>query len=661
MEELNSENKAPVVLGKITGKTTTNKFDFIVSSSTNKFEFVQVLHRNYGYVLCQVLELIKDSEKTIARCDVIGYRDENSRVQSIKVPFDIGVEVLRAEDNFIRKIIDMTEKNGAYIGNLDGKNIPIRLNLNKLLTRHVSVLAKSGSGKSYFVGVLLEEIMKKRVPLVIIDPHGEYQTLKYPNTSDKEKLGKFGMEPQGFFDSINLYDQDNLKLSENLSAQELMHILPKLNTNQQALLYSAMNDVDNLDFNSLILSLQNEESPAKWSLISTLEYYKKIGLFSMAPTKMQELVKPATCSIINLKGVDPELQELIVYKVVKELFEERKKERLPPFFLVMEEAHNYIPERSFGETKCSKIIRTVASEGRKFGLGLCVISQRPARVDKNVLSQCTTQVILKMTNPNDLKAVSNSVEGITAETEQEMQNLSIGTGLVTGLVDMPLLVNIRPRQTQHGGEEVNMLDSGEVKGDVVDEISSFESKELMPVIMPNISKSDLKMMHDDVKDIKTHLVPCLQIELKNPKQNLLVELTKGYVVCDLDKSIFSQMPDLKSLSESERKIVRFAAEKGSFNAADLMSFDVSFIRANNILQSLTDKGVLVKEGVSYNLAKEYNLGEKQSYYVPEFKAVEYDNIIQPNVVKENVLENIGKLCEVSQSKDCYIVHYEVLK
>ena len=52
------------------------------------------------------------------------------------------------------------------------------------------------------------------------------------------------------------------------------------------------------------------------------------------------------------------------------------------------------------------MFRTIASEGRKFGLGILIVTQRAAKVDKNVLSQCNTQIILKVTNPNDLKLIT---------------------------------------------------------------------------------------------------------------------------------------------------------------------------------------------------------------------------------------------------------------
>jgi DNA helicase HerA-like ATPase len=134
--------------------------------------------------------------------------------------------------------------------------------------------------------------------------------------------------------------------------------------------------------------------------------------------------------------------------------------------LVVEEAHNFCPQA--GSTRVSGILRTVAAEGRKFGMGLLVVTQRPAKVDKNVLSQCNTQIILKVTNPLDLKAISSSIEGMTPGLEEEIQRLPIGYALITGggLV-FPIIVETRVRETKHGGESVDIVkEKEEEKGDV---------------------------------------------------------------------------------------------------------------------------------------------------------------------------------------------------
>jgi hypothetical protein len=147
-----------------------------------------------------------------------------------------------------------------------------------------------------------------------------------------------------------------------------------------------------------------------------------------------------------------------VNRLCNNLFELRKAEKLPPMMLVLEECHIFCPQQ--GKANSTRILRTIASEGRKFGLGMTLISQRPAKVDKNVLSQCNTQIILKVANPNDLKAISASIEGLTDGMEAEIQRLPIGTALVTGGgASMPLFVDIRPRETKHGGESIEVVPS----------------------------------------------------------------------------------------------------------------------------------------------------------------------------------------------------------
>ncbi|MEM3428860.1 MAG: ATP-binding protein, partial [Thermoplasmatales archaeon] len=127
-----------------------------------------------------------------------------------------------------------------------------------------------------------------------------------------------------------------------------------------------------------------------------------------------------------------------------------------PLLVVVEEAHNFAPQQ--GKAFSSKIMRTVASEGRKFGFGMLVVSQRPAKVDKNVLSQCGTQLILKITNPNDLKAIGSSVEGLTAASLDEIQRLPVGTALVASPeLPTPIFVEVRPRETDDGGKNVKVV------------------------------------------------------------------------------------------------------------------------------------------------------------------------------------------------------------
>jgi hypothetical protein len=158
-----------------------------------------------------------------------------------------------------------------------------------------------------------------------------------------------------------------------------------------------------------------------------------------------------------MKGVPPDVQGVVVARMTKQLFDERKSNKIPPFLLIVEEAHNYCPEKGFGNAVSLPSLRTIASEGRKFGMGLCVVSQRPAKVDKNIISQCNTNIILKVTNPNDLKAIIQSVEGLTTQAADEIQRLPIGVALIAGgSLQMPIMAEIRTRETNHGGRSVTI-------------------------------------------------------------------------------------------------------------------------------------------------------------------------------------------------------------
>ena len=641
-----------MILGHIVGKVTPTDFSFKLEKETKKFEYIQVYHQAYDYVLCQIVELERNSNETIAKCKTIGYLNKDGKVRQIRIPFEQGAEVLEAEDEFIKKIIRLDEeKQGAYIGKLDGKDIDVYLDLRKLLTKHCAVLAKSGAGKSYTVGVLIEEILEKKIPLLILDPHGEYSSMKRPNEDeDEEKLAKFNVKPKGY--ELREYGDPNinegvipLKLSKNITNAELVHLLPaKLSSTQQGVLYSALKNIPELNFNELLMELEQEESSTKWSIINVIEYLNNLNIFSDSPTPYNELVKIGGCSVINLKGMDPEIQEIIAYKICKDLFEMRKQNRVPPFFLVLEEAHNFCPERSFGETKSSKILRTIASEGRKFGLGFCVISQRPARVDKSVLSQCTTQLIMKVTNPNDLKAIASSVEGITSESESEIKSLPIGTSLVSGVVDIPLFVNIRPRRSFHGGEAVDMLDTDEAN--VVENLEEFENKEMVPLIKPRTSIKDIKLMSEEDIKIDIKLIPAALITCKDREGEfkVLIERKEGKVVIDKEDFVTKKLPDLKNLEKEEVTIL-----KKAFANKEIQDKQAA---------PLIEKGYLTHENELSDDYRYSRLRNYSNYDNIDYVTMPYDEKISPNISEDSIRKKISNVAKVLNYEECYIVKYK---
>jgi uncharacterized protein len=650
-----------MALGKITGKATTNDFKFLVENETTKFEYVQVGHKHYGKVLCQIIEIERDEEQEIAYCSIIGYKIDD-KIKKPRIPFDIGADVDLAEDEFIKEIIRLeTSENGAHVGKLDGKNIDVHIDLNKVLTMHLSVLAKSGSGKSYSVGVILEEMISKNIPLLVFDPHGEYSTLKFKNDNkeDIKKLKNFDLKPQAF--SVQEFGDPTvipgvrpIRLNKSSDQEELLHLLPgKLTNSQMALIYSSLKNIKSTDFNALLAALDIEESNSKWGVISMIEHLKNLNIFSETYVSYNELIKPGLCSIINMKGVNPDVQELIVYKMCKDLFELRKRGKLPPFFMIIEEAHNYCPERSFGETKASKIIRSIASEGRKFGLGLCVISQRPARVDKSILSQCSTQFILKVTNPNDLKALTSSIEGITPSTEQEIQNLPIGTALITGLTEVPLFVNIRPRKSMHGGKSQGMIQNTSF----IEKSTVFQEKQILPIIKPNNFEKAIAAKK------RILLVPCFNFVCSDTTGDfsLLVEMNNGGIVFDKENFKTKMIPDMKVMDAKKINILRFAFKKNKFKESDLISALGLNLGINEDLGSLVKIGYLTKSADNYSLSDKYvfsKLSNQKNNYKIDSEEIQFDEKVAQKISLDEMIERLRAFTNIKDRAECFLVRIE---
>ena len=228
------------------------------------------------------------------------------------------------------------------------------------------------------------------------------------------------------------------------------------------LLYEAISalraETDAYTLEDIIEQVVRSNSKTKWNLVGQLESLLELGLFSGAETPAGELLQPGRAAVIDMTGILPELQSMIVSRLLTDVFEARKRRLISPGMVVVEEAHNYIPERGTGNAASTNIVRTIAAEGRKFGLGLMIISQRPARVDKNVISQCNTQIIMRVTNPNDLKALSKGLEGMTSELEEEIKRLPAGVAmLVSNEIERPITVDIRPRKSRHGGVSTQIV------------------------------------------------------------------------------------------------------------------------------------------------------------------------------------------------------------
>jgi DNA helicase HerA-like ATPase len=154
--------------------------------------------------------------------------------------------------------------------------------------------------------------------------------------------------------------------------------------------------------------------------------------------------------ILDFSSIDSlRKKQILTALIARKLFRLRKKDIIPPFLLLIEEAHNFAREKAEANEALSRaIIETIAREGRKFGASLCLISQRPVHLSTTALSQCGTHIILRITNPNDLEHIQTSSEGIDGNVARSITGLQTGEAIIVGgAVNAPVFVSVRQRKS----------------------------------------------------------------------------------------------------------------------------------------------------------------------------------------------------------------------
>jgi len=157
--------------------------------------------------------------------------------------------------------------------------------------------------------------------------------------------------------------------------------------------------------------------------------------------------------VVDLQGLSTTARQVIVALISSELMKAAgdKQRRSRPVFVVYEEGHNFAPN---GEASISKnIIKRIAAEGRKFGVGFAIVSQRPSKLDSDVTSQCNTIVAMRIKNPDDQRFIQKTSDYFSAADLDELPTLSTGEALVCGrAIIAPLVVKVGTKALIHGGE-----------------------------------------------------------------------------------------------------------------------------------------------------------------------------------------------------------------
>lgn len=420
--------------------------------------------------------------------DVIGYFDKALGFMNPRKSPDPGAKVFLADDDMLRRVLNKKQPGqigAAHLGSLllrDLGSVPIALDVKELVSTHMAILAGTGSGKSYTAGVLVEELLlpHNRAAVLIFDPHGEYSTL-----SDMRGHPAFQGE-DGYTPKVKVLSPEEIRIRvSSLDYADILTLLPEMSDRQKSILSKAFALVRKhrageyrWGVQDLIAAVyeadrQTDEegnekagssAPAlEWKLerMDRSPYFHTFQ--HLAP---KDLFEPGQVTVLQMNEINQEEQQVICAAVLrqanqarmntlKELITPEDESYLPyPIFVLIEEAHRFAPANE--PSRCKAVLRTILSEGRKFGLGVGLITQRPGKLDSDVLSQCMSQFIMRIVNPVDQESLKYGVEAAGRDLLKELPALTKGQIIISGnCVNTPVLCKVRQRLTQHGGETLD--------------------------------------------------------------------------------------------------------------------------------------------------------------------------------------------------------------
>jgi hypothetical protein len=406
--------------------------------------------KEHGFLTARSL---RDERATfhVASVEVLR-QTEGERLVSPQRPVAPGADVRRADAGLLQGLLGDGD---VPIGTVHHHpEVEVRLRGGEVLALHLAILGMTGSGKSNALKVLIRNLLMDPayadLRIVVIDTHGEYGA-----TADG-----FGRDPV-FLDVAVSRRRSVLEegiskdvLGEKRRATELEEYVARVagDLPEEATLPDLLS--------ALEASLAAGEAPQPDKLQRFIAHARERDDLCLQPNEgggivredgtVEDLAAPGLYIVDLRDTAELKVRAEKAATVIGHAFERAKRSRESGrTLIVVDEVQHYAPEQQTGwlakVRSCADALLTVGTEGRKFGVGLAVSTQRPARVNKDVLSQCNTHMIFRVANADDLAAIRGSFEAASEALIRDLPGFDTGVCVVGGpalgmvtQVDVPL-------------------------------------------------------------------------------------------------------------------------------------------------------------------------------------------------------------------------------
>jgi DNA helicase HerA-like ATPase len=400
--------------------------------------------------------------RKVARLDLIGeLRDAAAgaaRFQRGVTEYpNIGDGAFMLTEAELRLVYGNADIDRAHIGNLQqNSNIHVHIDIDNLVSRHFAILGATGVGKSSGVAIILNKILETRpnLRIFLVDPHNEYgrcfgekaNVLNPRNLRLPFWLFNFEETVDAFFGGRPGVDEEVEILSEVIPLAKAAYLQYRASNDR---LITKKRDPRDSGFTADtpvpyriedLINLLDERMGKLENRNSRMVYHKLIGRIqtfrnhprysfmfenaNIGGDTMAEILgslfrlppdgKPMT--IMQLAGFPAEVVDSVVSVLCRMAFDFGLwSDGVAPLLFVCEEAHRYAPadkKVGFGPTR--RALSRIAKEGRKYGVFLGLVTQRPAEIDPTIISQCSTLFVMRLSNDRDQSLIRSAVSDAAA-------------------------------------------------------------------------------------------------------------------------------------------------------------------------------------------------------------------------------------------------------
>ena len=451
----------------------------------------------------------RQSDRYISLIPVGEIQNDNTFIRGVRHYPTPGAKVYAVGISEINAIFSKFRSYGFFIGQLSAhKDYHLSLDPRALFGRHFAIIGQSGSGKSWAVTSLIQHTIKAmpKTHLILLDLHGEYcwkdeqgtiqsafpeDTCNYVDAMSLEmpywmmtyaELVDLFIDRSDSGSSIQMaFMREVLQGLKRKAAKEIglqgvsidtpiffsladMYRQFK-NANEERKDFGKSQGALFGQFDEFLVRMQSRFNDVRYDFL--LKPKKRTNSASMADL-LREFIglgtKKSNITVIDLSSVPTDVRPAVSAQVARLAYEFNywnPRRRDFPITLICEEAHAYIPREKGGQYEgTKKMMERIAKEGRKYGVSIGVVSQRPTELSETMLSQCSSFICLRITNPDDQAYVKGLVPEAEGDLTDILTSLGRGEALVLGeAAPLPTRVQIYKPDPEPKSNDVDYFES----------------------------------------------------------------------------------------------------------------------------------------------------------------------------------------------------------